>query len=167
MEILSHRNLKSHHWKRAGLIPYVIQDGKLLFGFAIDANYHGLTDFGGHRDSEDISILQTIMREVEEETYGAFDFISENDLLSSLSFEGPNGTLEVLVLVEENPLEINDRLMKNLEINQKQGEKLESIGITWISGDSFLELLRLSKETGNKIMYYNVLSPLRNLLNYL
>lgn len=167
MEVLSSRNLASKYWVRAGMIPYVEQNGQFLFGFAIDATYQGLTDFGGHRDPGDSDILETIMREVNEETYGTFNFITEEDLLESLSFAGDNGTLEVLVFMNENPSEITNRLMKKLDIHQKRGEVLESIGITWIPRDQLLDILNLPPDIGNKIMYSKVLNPLRQAIDYI
>lgn len=163
MKLLGQRDLKDPHLLRAGAIPYLRDEQGLAFLCAIDNDYRNLIDFGGHRDPEDFDILETIRREVKEETYGALDF-SREDLLSSLSFLD-EGNLEILVPLSSSRKAIASRIELALEKAEARGERLESIGVIWIPGKRFLEILCLSPESGGKLIYPKVWEPLQELIS--
>ena len=169
--ILQLRNLKDPNLVRAGAIPYLRCDDGLYFLFAIDHDYRTLIDFGGHRDPEDFDLLETIRREIREETYDSLGPFEREDLLSCLSFRD-DGNLEILLPLKDQLDHrpdrrdlISSRIEAALQKAAERGEALESIGVVWIPADRFFEILFLSPESASKLIYPKVWQPLSQLVD--
>lgn len=67
---------------RGGIFPFIIEikTKTPLYIFGIDRDYLTLMDFGGHREPEDLDIIETAIREFGEESLGIFGPLTRNSL---------------------------------------------------------------------------------------
>lgn len=79
--------LDSNEINRAGIIPYCIINGKLFFAFGLTSFRKTLNVIGGAYDSQDFNLIDTAIREFEEETGDFFPKILRSDLLDSYAIE--------------------------------------------------------------------------------
>lgn len=91
--IVSSFNLNNERYIRGGIIPVTSVDGEEILFFGV--GYNGeLTDFGGHREHIDKDIVETAMREYQEEVHNLFGILNRDILLSSWAVDGVD-TLEI------------------------------------------------------------------------
>jgi len=111
---------------RAGIIPLCGS----YYGFGLDATYHTLMDFGGHRESYEDAIA-CALREAWEESFGLFTFQRE-DLLPLKPVVTASSTLFFLP-IEGNPEIITDLFMHEVLLAPLKQHRIESSGIIWLS----------------------------------
>jgi len=83
--------LKDIRIRRGGIIPYIKLNRQTLFLFGISEIHAYISDFGGTRDDTDNDIIETALREYNEETFGCLIDIKREDIIKSKYIIGPTG----------------------------------------------------------------------------
>lgn len=150
---------------RGGVILYKPDVRKI--GLAIDRDYGNLIDFGGHRENHELNIIDTALRECEEETLSLFTVDELKEMESYHLYDnitGPNdkdfnsyyeGDMEsrlhrhglyelFIVLKPETDLDLLRKQFSRRRINReksspnpKSDHTLENVDIVFIDIDQF------------------------------
>lgn len=138
--------VNENYYNRGSVLPFQIINGKIFYALGIDTNTGGLCDFGGGRETEDRSIIQTALRELSEESYNIFassktdhqssHSITESDIQNcGYIFHGRN--LCILLPVKIDILE-SQRLLEQLA---SKDLKSEMSSLIWFSRGQLFEVL--------------------------
>lgn len=101
------------------------------YGFGIDSHYHTLMDFGGHRETFDLDLVDTARREAQEESFGLLNYERE-DLLTSPHLT-TDETLMFFVPCREDPATFTQHFTRQLLLANLTKAKIESCGVYWIA----------------------------------
>jgi len=85
------RELEDPRIRRAGIIPYIKYNRQTLFLFGISEIHAYISDFGGTRDKKDIDVIETALREYNEETFGCLRDLTREEVSKSNYIIGPTG----------------------------------------------------------------------------
>jgi 8-oxo-dGTP pyrophosphatase MutT (NUDIX family) len=132
--------------ERAGVIPYIIDNGTIWFCFGRDRQTRELTDFAGRVNKEDQNIEDTALRECREETLDIFKITKE-----TLEQEDPIYIYDdrsLTILVPVNKLSTHGELyrknsIKNFKQELRRWKKAEVIGLKWISSIDLITMISL------------------------
>lgn len=86
---------------RAGIIPYIDVGHTRFYGLGIASDVGDLCDFGGHKELIDKDLLDTAIREYEEESFNLFGKLTREMLMNCLVLKGID-TYEILLPVYGN-----------------------------------------------------------------
>lgn len=145
--------------KRAGVIVYNIDpnNNDLEICLGKDTAHGSLTDFGGGVKNGDPTVIHAALREFEEETYGAFNFKSEDPMSDPKILESIVAFTEDIIILFLK-LDYNKDLINvkyhNLLLNAR---KKETNGLLFLNKDGFCEGLN----GGNPWIFF----PIRDFLN--
>lgn len=145
---------------RAGIIPYIIQNNIRFYGFSIDGEIGQLGDFGGHRELIDRDVLDTAIREYEEESLNLFGQLTRESLQDCFVLDGVD-TVEILVPIP------TAFYPYTYAFRQTIGTKtdLEAQNIVWLSRRQVLTAIDSQEtafgETKMYQMYYRIRDVLR------
>lgn len=137
--------------ERAGVIPYIENNGVVTFCLGVDALYGTLTDFGGGVSQSKESTLAGALRELEEETLqsinrGSID-LSTAVLLSS----------DKMAIVFARLTSPRDQVEKSFESALPGQKNIEVSSILWIDERTLKNYLR----PASKIVY----NPVKDLMS--
>lgn len=134
--------VKTIDWKkykpfRAGVIPYVVYRGKLLFCAAVDRKTGDLTDFGGGVSyKKDRSALIGALREFAEESLGAFGTFTPEDLEDCVVARNPQMAIIFLPL-DCDPIEVTKVFQERY-----RKEKINEVSaLAWMSASTLTSAL--------------------------
>lgn len=122
---------------RGGIIPYTFiskNDIQIpIFCFGIDSYSADLTDFGGSRNSGDRDIIDTAIREFNEETLGVFGEIKiENIIGSKIIYDDHNAIILVYLDLNIEDIEIINQNFISLSTNHPN---IEISSLVWLTND--------------------------------
>jgi hypothetical protein len=83
---------------RAGIIPFVEENGVRFFAFGVENGVAAIGDFGGHREKKDADALDAAIREYQEEALNVFGEINREMVQDYYAIEGTD-TAEILLPV--------------------------------------------------------------------
>ena len=164
---------------RGGIIPYIICNGVLYFGLAVDTKTHDLTDAGGAIDySVDKTAVRGCIREFSEETLNIFETVTEEHLQSCpVVYDEKN--IIIFMHIGVDPNEVSCKLVERYKsifdersksIRQR-GKKLSSLpevcGITWLTTESFENSLRTPGIMYSRVRKFLSRCSLEDLYRYL
>lgn len=92
---------KNGNFKRAGIIPYIENNGVRFYAFGIENHIAAMCDFGGHIEDDDYDILDSAMREYHEESFSIFGDLTRENLQNSFVINS-NESIEILYKVNGN-----------------------------------------------------------------
>lgn len=138
---------KNKRYIRAGIIPYVTHNNERYYAFGLSSHNGSIFDFGGHREPEDVDLVETAVRELREESLEVFgdsityDQIIENDyhVIDGLDSSNPIGTLEILVPVNVKMYDIMLRFQQLVSNDQNP----ELVNIVWLSESQLRDIYRV------------------------
>jgi hypothetical protein len=140
---------------RAGIIPFLEQNGVLFFAFSVDFNIASLGDFGGHFEPTDTDLLDAAIREYREEALNVFGLITRDSLKDCYVLEGDE-TVEILMYINP-PFYQYTELFNSMVIGQKEHEVQN---VVWLSKQQLLRVIDSQQASfaGTKIyhMYHRV-----------
>ncbi len=123
---------------RGGVIFYTLENGKFLFGFGIDKNTKGITDFGGWiRYPMDINAINGSFREFQEETFKAYPTITKPYIMNCLGIVS-NVSMEMLVPAPYSSTEMTKIFRQTIYHQQSKKVKIEVIDLIWLNTDELL-----------------------------
>lgn len=121
-------NWNDNKYIRGGIIPYNIINNTCYYAFGIANIVGDLCDFGGHREITDNDLLDTIIREYQEECFNIFGELDRQMLLNLCVLE-TDETVEILLPVTGSLYEYTYKFRNIINNN----EKLELQNIVWIT----------------------------------
>lgn len=146
--IVNHLNWSKLRPARAGVIPYIIQDGKILFAFGLDAQFRELTDFGGGVSyKKDKTAVVGALREFREESLGIFQELEAKDVEDCFVMYNLNMMI-IFLLVDVDPKDKNKLFHEHLQ----DEENPEVCDIVWLSEEELNESLNLK----SRLIYVRV-----------
>jgi len=149
---------KHSKYQRAGIIPFVIQDGVIFFAFGIEPYLAAIGDFGGGRELSDYDALDTALREYQEEALNVFGVLNREILQDCIVLQN-NRTIEILVHIP-GPFYKYTQLFREL-VGTNTTHEIQSI--IWMSRSQLLNALTYTDRVdGNKI--YFMYDKIRNVL---
>lgn len=161
MEDFRH-DLGNKNLNRGGLIPYIKTKNGRLYLLAIDHDYQTLIDFGGHREPEDRDIIETIQREVSEESCDSLGPFTREKLLSGEVFMF-DGNVEILLKIDADPEKLSRKIRKALSRAESlQTDSLESVGVVWVPEERLRLILEMDETTVSHFLYPRIYYTLRN-----
>jgi hypothetical protein len=159
-------NLSDPKYKRAGIIPFCVQNNVIFFAFGVENGVAALADFGGHREKYDTDLLDTAIREYREESLNVFGIFTRDNLLSCFVLEGKD-TLEFLVKVNP-PIYYYTKTFQTM-VGDNSEHEVQSI--VWLSRRQLFNALDSQQNSyqGTKIFHmydriHDTLSSYRHLL---
>ena len=132
---------------RGGIIFYTLENGKFLFGFGIDRNTRGITDFGGWiRYPLDITAINGAFREFQEETFEAYPTVTRNCVINCLSIVS-NVSMEILIPAPHSSTKMTKIFRHTVENQRSKRAKIEVIDLIWLNTEELLTKLSDIKQT--------------------
>jgi hypothetical protein len=141
---VSDLNIYKKSLKRAGIVLFAKYKKSIWFGMGIDRMSGDISDFGGHRMKKDSDILETAIREFEEETLGVCGKIKKENIKNCYSVHDNN------IVVIFYPTEINIKESINIFKNTVSGNT-EMSGLIWIKQEKLKRILSDTEVEGPKI----------------
>ena len=130
---------------RAGVIPKITYNGITLYAFGIDLDTSIICDFGGHIDPQDKDLIETAMREFDEETHGCFGLLSRDQVKRGTFLRGHDSVEYIVELVSDHPPSHYNTLFARLaSANQKTREISD---ILWLSKKQLLRIIKIKDES--------------------
>ncbi len=162
-------NWRFRKFRRGGILPYTVIDGVRLYCFALDSSSADLTDFGGSRDISDKDILETALREFNEESLGVFGNIQYSDLfnLEAIYTRVDENRYAVLLLL---PVKVTDLMELGEEFSRRAAKHTdhENRALVWLTQEQVSRVLDLDRRIINGEVLFIIYPPVRILLeNYL
>ena len=153
MIIPGYKIKNAENYIRAGVIPYIVNKGRLYILLARDRKTMEICDFGGGVKKYE-NCFEGALREFNEETCGIFSKeIDVDDLKYSIAVCNSKNT-HVIFFVRINPdwyyFAIN-KFHKTIKYTTKL-EKLENDTIFWVEHDDFIRLFQDTKS--KKVWFY-------------
>lgn len=141
------------NFKRAAVIPFVKNNGKLWLCFGISRYNSCITTFGGMPELKDFDILETAIREYNEETNDNFPRLTVIDLFYCCAAK----TSDSVSIFVEFP-----EIIKNFN-----GTK-EIFNLLWVTSDQLLQMVscskvRLSYNSGDNTFAYRLSGDLKRI----
>lgn len=157
---------------RGGIIPYVIIDhGDIqkiktrFYAFGTENGIGSLIDFGGGRDHDDRSIIDTALREYEEETYNAFGKLNYEKIEEGIVIENED-MIDILIEVDCDP-NTSIKEFESQSINQSQEIK----SIIWVTRDQLITMMEkqhiVFAKTKTMLIYPQLYKQLKKNLKYI
>lgn len=126
-------DLKDKKYIRAGIIPFTIQGGVKFYAFGVEDGVAAIGDFGGHFNVGEADILDTAIREYQEEALNVFGELTRNMLYDCYVLDGTD-TVEILVPVPGPLYEYTEKFRALIGDNTKH----EVQSIIWLSRKQLL-----------------------------
>jgi len=146
--VIEHLNWTKYRPQRAGVIPYIVYEDKLLFAFGLDSKFRELTDFGGGISyKKDKTAVVGALRELKEESLGIFGDLKPKDLEKSFVVYN----LEMMIVFY--PIEADRKEKNNLFHERLKVEKNPEVcDIVWLNEEE----LRGSLDPKSRLIYLRV-----------
>jgi len=146
--IVNHLNWSKLRPARAGVIPYIIKDSKVLFAFGLDAQFRELTDFGGGVSyKRDKTAVVGALREFSEESLGVFRDLEPKDVENCFVMYNINMMI-IFLPVDVDPKDKNKLFHEYLQ----DEENPEVCDIVWLTEEELNESLNLK----SRLIYVRV-----------
>lgn len=158
---ISRRDTRVDRIKRGGLILYTNIDGVgTYFCMGIDRNSSDLSDFGGHRERDDPSIIHAAVREFNEESRRMLGFdVTVRDVADCICAYDRNmmliflevGSGDISIIHSMNDAFTDMRYIirsTDGQGNQRRNTSLEMRGLCWLSYDDVKNLLTTRSNSG-------------------
>jgi len=145
---IQHVDIDKVKIKRAGIVLFTKYKKSIWFGMGIDRNSGDISDFGGHRIHNDSDIIETAIREFDEETLGVCGKIKKENIKNCYCI------FDRHTMIIFYPTQID---IKNSIINFKNTvyDKTEMSGLIWIKYDKMKSILD-NPETSTHKMYSRI-----------
>lgn len=141
----NNNNKKKLMQKRAGIIPYIVNnEGQRIYALGVDTRFGSLTDFGGGVKKGKETVIEAALREFKEETLGVFKNVSNKSIKNDVAIYNDN-ILIIFVKVNVDPDYLNLMFLSN-SIRTKT--PLEVNNIAWIPEDKFIIIANKFHEFG-------------------
>jgi hypothetical protein len=153
-------NWNSSKYIRAGIIPYVEQNGIRFYGFSIDNEIAQLGDFGGHREIIDRDVLDTAIREYEEESLNLFGVLNRDDLQDCVILDGVD-TIEILVPVSGFFYQYTNRFRQMITGDTRH----EAQNVVWLTRKQVLKIIDGQHTAVASTKIYQMYDRIRDVLH--
>ena len=144
---------------RAGIIPVVEQHGVRFYGFGLDNNVGQLGDFGGHYEHVDADLLDTAIREYEEESLNVFGVLTRDLLQDCVVLDGTD-TIEILVPVPPPFYAYTQRFRAMITTNTEH----EIQDIVWLSAKQVITAIDSQQATHQQTKLYHMYTRIHDVL---
>ncbi len=149
-------------FQRAGIIPYIIENGIKYYCMGIDTKFKNLTDFGGGCGKSEY-FLQAAIRELNEESLGIFNISDFDEVKRSSSC-----TYDDTVIVVFYELKDIDKNKIILEFNKRLNDinSPEISKILWIQEEILKQIIDMKEDSIkiDDVEYPRVYSRIKNLI---
>lgn len=142
---------------RAGIVLFYVENDSLYFVFGYDRKTHELTDFAGGLLPTDRSMIDTAIREFDEESLGIFDKLTYEKLLPfKLIYDSTNLIIFVRITKQVYEKKRDEFQLKYKECNNPN--KVEICGIESIRWEIVRDMILINhdKKNTNTILYERV-----------
>jgi hypothetical protein len=160
-------NPSGSHLLRGGIIPYIVvptDDGiQRLYGFGLDSTSADLTDFGGKRDPDDRDIIDTAIREFDEETLSVFGQVTPQDLVGSTIIYDSQSAI-IFYRYEIKPESILP-LIQEFKDRAKRLRESEITTLVWLTEDQLRRAVQLNRYSIEGFQPFIIYYPTLRLLN--
>lgn len=158
--------IKTRGITRGGVVLYTRWNEELYLIFAKDSFTHDITDFGGIKSKRlDNSIVDTALREFDEETLGIFQKLTPEDVQDSVCVYD-HDTLIILIRIDLDPNEICKKF--NEKAKKFEIKKLEVCSIFPIKFHDFISCMTVpAANAKSNVFYHRTESLLRKIDNIL
>lgn len=129
---------------RGGIIPYYDYPEIRLYAFSIENGSGSLCDFGGHIEPEDNDLLDAIIREYYEESFGVFGKYTREEILTCKAMAGTE-TYQILVPSKLNPRDTINLFRQKLKHIQPSISH-EVQGIVWLSKNQIYNIISIPNQ---------------------
>jgi len=144
ISLVKHIDTKVVNPKRAGIIPYVMDNGTMYFALATDMRSGDLTDFAGQVEYyKKENCIQGALREFAEESLGVFGSIELSRLRECRAIYSKKNMI-IFVETIANRSQICEHFDKKFSIQYKGNKKMETRDIIWVSLSQFQLLIKTS-----------------------
>jgi hypothetical protein len=131
---------------RAGIIP-IIKRGKYKFyGLGLDQGSGDITEFAGRKDPEDRDLLETALRELEEESLEVIPVTREmvekqnNDVLFDFA-----SCIFLVEINNKNMMDLVNEFNEKIQEKKKRREKIENGLLFWVTEGQLRSLLAIQR----------------------
>lgn len=153
-------NSNDKKYIRAGIIPFIRYQNSKIYAFGLGNVTGDICDFGGHKDCEDNDLIDTAIREYNEESFGIFGNFNRESLKNSEVIDGVD-TIEILVEVNGNISDYNRRF-KNI-LNNNYNHEIQDI--IWLSKKQLLVAIDSEDIQKDGVKIFHMYSKIRNVLS--
>lgn len=132
--------------KRGGIIPMIKRGGYTFYGLGLDQSSGDITEFAGGREGKDKDMLETALREFEEETFGIFNITREmveeqnNDVL----FDNYS-CIFFVEIGNKNMMGIVDKFNNKVRELGRKKIKIENGLLFWVTEEQLRNLLAIQR----------------------
>jgi len=154
-------NWNDDKYIRSGIIPYIDINNSRFYAFGIANIVGDLCDFGGHREIIDNDLLDTAIREYQEESLNIFGILNRKMLENFNVLEGKD-TIEILLPVSGSLYYYSQKFQEL--INGNKDHELQNI--VWLSYDQFNSGLKLINGVNIIFMYEKIRDAFNISSNY-
>ncbi|CAH6418468.1 Hypothetical protein HVR_LOCUS167 [uncultured virus] len=145
---------------RAGVIPFVQRGEIRFFGFGVENGVAAIGDFGGHYENKDRDLLDTAIREYNEEAFQVFGELNREMLQNCYVLEG-NDTLEILLPVRDPFYQYTQKFHELVGSNIEH----EVQSIVWLSRRQVLTAIDSQESAYEGTKIYHMYSRIRDTLH--
>jgi len=145
--------------RRSGIIPYIKYNRQTFFLLGVSEIHAYISDFGGTRDDEDSDLIETALREYNEETFGCLRFLTRKDLESSkyvIGSTGYHGDEKCVIFFVQFPKD-TPLFSKMSEFRHRSMPGDEIKGLTVLNTRQLITALRNGEERieGTRIFFFH------------
>lgn len=145
---------------RAGIIPFVQQGELRFFAFGIENGVAAIGDFGGHYEKYDRDLLDTSIREYNEESFKVFGELNREMLQDCFVLEGDD-TLEILLPVRPPIYQYTQKFHELVGSNINN----EVQSVVWLSRRQVLMAIDSQQLAHKEVKIYHMYSRIRDTLH--
>ena len=153
------KDLEDPRIRRAGIIPYIKYNRQTFFLLGVSEIHAYISDFGGTRDHEDADLIETALREYNEETFGCLRSPTRGELESSkyiIDFTGYHGDEKCVIFFVPFPKDM-PLFSKMLEFRHRSMPGDEIKGLIVLNARQLTTALRNGEERidGTRIFFFH------------
>lgn len=156
---VSEINLNNPEWIRAGIIPFINSEGIIIYAFGIGNIIGDICDFGGHREAIDTDLLDTAIREYEEESLNIFGRLTREMLQDCEVLEGID-TMEILVPITGMPYSYTTDFLNLIGDNTDH----EIQNIVWLTKQQLLTIVDAQNTVVDNIKIFYMYDKIYNVI---
>jgi len=136
--------------RRAGIIPMIKRGNYTFYGLGLDYGSGDINEFAGGRESRDNDMLETALREFNEETFDIFDVTREDIITQNNDVLFDYYSCIFFVEIEnKNMLGLVDKFNNKVEELIRKGEKVENGYLFWVTEAQLKALLAIKRSISN------------------
>lgn len=146
-------NWRNPKYIRAGFLPVTTINDVTFFAFGVENGVAALGDFGGHVERKDYDVLDSAIREYQEEALEVFGKLNRQMLQDCYVLDGID-TIEILLPVNQPLFYYSERFYHLIKDNNRH----EVQSIVWLTRDQVLQAINEPERSyrGTKVFHmYN------------